>query len=240
MTISSILGCHQAECLPHNLTVGFYLVSSYVEFVSDEQLTSVIVYNGLKRYNSIPNINAIRTSKCVYVMYLFNDNISPVNIKCCMCLIYSVHPKNYAGMGTAICSTPKQMGIQCTKMKCRRFGLSTFWFVDVLVRRHFGLSTFWFVDVPVCRRFCLSTFWFFDVFVCRRFGLSTFLFVDVFVCRRFGLSTFGFVDVWVCRRFGCRRLGLSTFWPVTRQSDNFEEINLFYGSWITATCTMIL
>ena len=76
------------------------------------------------------------------------------------------------------------MGIQCTKMKCRRFGLSTFWLVDVSVCRRFGLSTFWFVDVLFCRRFGLSTFWFVDVSVCRRFGLSTFL-----------LSTFRFVDV---------------------------------------------
>ena len=86
------------------------------------------------------------------------------------------------------------------------------------VCRRFGLSTFWFVDVLVCRRFGLSTFWSVDVLVCRRFGLSTFWFVDVSVCRRFGLSTFRFVDVSVCRRFGCRRFGLSTFWPVTTQT----------------------
>ena len=67
-------------------------------------------------------------------------------------------------------------------MVCRRFGLSTFRFVDVLVCRRFGLSTFRFVDVSVCRRFGLSTFRFVDVLVCRRFG-----------CRRFGLSTFWLV-----------------------------------------------
>ena len=39
---------------------------------------------------------------------------------------------------------------------------------EVLFCRRFGLSTFWFVDVSVCRRFSLSTFW-----------LSTFRFVDV-------------------------------------------------------------
>ena len=81
--------------------------------------------------------------------------------------------------------------------------------------RSFGLSTFWFVDVLVCRRFGLSTCWFVDVLVCRCLGLSTFRSVDVLVCRRFGLSTFWFVDVSECRRFGCRRFGLSTFWPVT-------------------------
>ena len=81
--------------------------------------------------------------------------------------------------------------------------------------RYFGLSTFWFFDVLVCRRFGLSTFRSVDVLACRRFGLSTFWFVDVLACRRFGLSTFRFVDVSVCRRFGCRRFGLSTFWPVT-------------------------
>ena len=76
------------------------------------------------------------------------------------------------------------------KYVCRRFGVSTFWPVDVLVCLRFGLSTFWFVDVSVCRRFGMSTFWFVDVLVCRRFGLSTFRFVDIFV-----------VDVSVCRRF---------------------------------------
>ena len=80
-------------------------------------------------------------------------------------------------------------GIQCAKINCRRFGLSTFWFVD-----GFGLSTFWFVDVLVCRRFGLSTFCFVDVAVCRRFGLSTFRFVDVLgvdisVCRRVALAS---------------------------------------------------
>ena len=75
-------------------------------------------------------------------------------------------------------------------MECRRFGLSTFWCVDVLTCRRFGLSTFWSVDVLVCRHFGLSTFWFVEVSVCRRFGLSTFWFVDVLV-----------VDVSVCRRF---------------------------------------
>ena len=125
-------------------------------------------------------------------------------------------------------------------MVCRRFGLSTFRFVDVLVCRRFGLSTFWFVDVSVGRRFSLSTFRFVDVSVCRRFGcrrfglstfwlvtvwvfgLSTFRFVDVLVCRRFGLSTFWFVDVSVGRRFSlstfrfvdvsvCRRFGCRRF-----------------------------
>ena len=133
-------------------------------------------------------------------------------------MIYRVHPKNHAIMGiniyilnptnnnyvrTYMQYLPRIMktniqqhnGIRYTKMDCRRFGLSTFWSVDVLVCRRFGLSTFWFVDVLVC----------------RRFGLSTFRSVDVLVCGRFGLSTFWFVDVSECRRFGCRRFGLSTF-----------------------------
>ena len=105
------------------------------------------------------------------------------NTVCCMRLIYSVHPKNYASMGTDLCKYI-YMGIQGTKIKCRRFGLSTFWFIDVLVCRRFGLSTVWFVDVLVCRSFGLSTFWFVDVLVYRRLGLST-----------FWLSTFRFVDV---------------------------------------------
>ena len=62
--------------------------------------------------------------------------------------------------------------------------------------RRFGLSTFRFVDVSVCRRFGLSTFWFVDVLVCRRFGLSTFRFVDVLVCRRFGCRRFGLSTFW--------------------------------------------
>ena len=89
--------------------------------------------------------------------------------------ICAIHPKNYENKYTTI---------QCTKLYCPRFGLSTFWFVDVLVCRRFGLSMFWYVDVLVCRRFSLSTFWSADVSVCRRFGLPM-----------FWLSTFRFVDV---------------------------------------------
>ena len=88
-----------------------------------------------------------------------------------------------------------------------------FYSVDVLGCRRFGLSTLRFVDVLVCRRFG-----FVDVSVCRRFGLSTFRCVDASVCRRFGLSTFRFVDVSVHRRFGCRRFGLSTLWLVTHNN----------------------
>ena len=99
---------------------------------------------------------------------------------------------------------------------CRRFGVSTFWSVDVLVRRHFffGLLTFWSVDVLVCQCFGLSTFWF----------------VDTLFCRRFGLSTFRFVDVPVCRRFRCRRFGLSTFWPVTYKRVHFNTWKPGYKS----------
>ena len=115
------------------------------------------------------------------------------------------------------------MGIQCTKMNCRHFGLSTFWFVDVLVCRRFGLSTFWSVDVLVCRRFGLPTFWFVDVLVCRRFGLSTFQFVDVLVCRRFDqLPWHIYASVnWV--RIGASN-GLS---PVRRQAINWTNADLF-------------
>ena len=57
--------------------------------------------------------------------------------------------------------------------ECRRFGLSTFRLVDVLVCRRFGLSTFRCVDVSACRHFGLSTFW-----------LSTLRFVDVLTSNR--------------------------------------------------------
>ena len=57
----------------------------------------------------------------------------------------------------------------------------------------FGLSTFWCVDVWSCRRLSLSKF------RCRSFGLSTFQFVDVSLCQHFGLSMFRFVDGSVCR-----------------------------------------
>ena len=63
---------------------------------------------------------------------------------------------------------------------CRRFGLSTFWSVDISICRSFGLLE----DVLVCRRFSLSTFWLVDISVSQCFGLSTFL-----------LSTFRFLDV---------------------------------------------
>ena len=91
------------------------------------------------------------------------------------------------------------MGIQCTKMNCRRFGLP-FWFVDVLVCRRFGLSTLRFVNVSVCRRFVFSTFRFVDVLVCRRVGLSSFWFVDVW------FATFRFVDVLTSYRIWYRRM----------------------------------
>ena len=107
-------------------------------------------------------------------------------------LIYTIHPTNNIYVRIHMQHIPRIMktnvrlhhSIQYNKMKCRRFGLSTFWPVDVLVCRRFGLSTLWFVDVSVCRRFGLSTFRSVDVSVCRRFGMST-----------FWLSTFRFVDV---------------------------------------------
>ena len=48
-------------------------------------------------------------------------------------------------------------------LECRRFRLSKFRFVDILVCRSFGFSTFRVVDVSVC-----------PCFGCRCFGLSTF------------------------------------------------------------------
>ena len=64
--------------------------------------------------------------------------------------------------------------------ECRRFGLSTFRLVDVLVCRRFCLSTFRFVHASVCRRF-----------VCRRFGLWTFWLVTYhFVAEIWSSLTF--------------------------------------------------
>ena len=95
------------------------------------------------------------------------------------------------------CSTYHELWKQiCDFLVCRRFGLSTFWSVDLLVYRHFGLLTFPFVDVLVC---------------------------DVLVCRRFGLSTFRIVDVLVYQSFGCRRFGFSKFWPVTGSRINMHR-----------------
>ena len=134
-----------------------------------------------------------------------------------------MYPKNYENKYTTI---------QCTKLYCPRFGLSTFCMSTFLVGRCFDMSTFWFG--LVCRRFGLSTFWSVDVSVCRRFGLlmffgmSTFWFVDALVCRRFGLSTFRYPSVSVCRRFGCRRFGFSTFWPATYKRVHFDTPNPVY------------
>ena len=129
--------------------------------VCEENAKSQIIRGSHKRYLTFKIIGEIPTSRefkeiCSYV-HLSIQYVLPI--------IYMYGLYN---------------GIQCAKMNCRRFGLSTFWFVD-----GFGLSTFWFVDVSVCRRFGLSTFCFVDVAVCRRFGLST-----------FWVSTFRFVDVW--------------------------------------------
>ena len=80
--------------------------------------------------------------------------------------IYAVHPMN--------CET-----------NIYDFTMAYNWVVDVSVFRRFSLTTFCFVDVVVCRRFGHV-----DVSVCWRFGLTTFWFVDVLVvdvsvCRRF-------------------------------------------------------
>ena len=110
-----------------------------------------------------------------------------------------MYPKNYENKYTTM---------QCTKLYCPRFGLSTFCMSTFLVGRCFDMSTFWLG--LVCRRFGLSTFWSVDVSVCRRFGLLMFWYVDVLVCRRFSLSTFWSVDISVSQCFG-----LSTFWLST-------------------------
>ena len=133
-----------------------------------------------------------------------------------------MYPKNYENKYTTI---------QCTKLYCPRFGLSTFCMSTFLVGRCFDMSTFWFG--LVCRRFGLSTFWSVDVSVCRRFGLLMFWYVDVWfvdalVRRRFGLSTFRYPSVSVCRRFGCRRFGFSTFWPATCKRVHFDTLNPVY------------
>ena len=168
-------------------------------------------------------------------------------------MIYRVHPKNHAIMGINIyiwyptnnnyvriymqylprimkTNIQQHNGIQYTKMDCQRFGLSTFWSVDVSVCRRFGLSTFW----SVCRRFGLSTFRFVDVLVCRHFGLSTFWFVDVSICRRFGLSTFRSVDVLVCRRFGVSTFRLSTFRFVDVLT-SYQRDHDWFMLWLGAT-----
>ena len=76
--------------------------------------------------------------------------------------------------------------------------------VSLSLCRRFDLSTFWFVDVLVCRRFGLSTFRFVEVSVHWSFGHSTFRSVEVSVCRRY-----------VFWRECCQCFGLLTFWPVT-------------------------
>ena len=130
-------------------------------------------------------------------------------------LICRVTPNNYkvVGTDTAIHMYPKNYEnkyttVQCTKLYCPRFGLSTFCMSTFLIGRCFDMSTFWYG--LVCRRFGLSTFWSVDVSVCRRFGLLMFWYVDVLVCRRFSLSTFWSVDISVSQCFG-----LSTFWLST-------------------------
>ena len=128
-----------------------------------------------------------------------------------------MYPKNYENKYTTI---------QCTKLYCPCFSLSTFCMSTFLVGRCFDMSTFWLG--LVCRRFGLSTFRSVDALVCWCFGMSTFWFVDALVCRRFGLSTFRYPSVSVCRRFGCRRFGFSTFWPATYKRVHFDTPNPFY------------
>ena len=127
-----------------------------------------------------------------------------------------MYPKNYKNKYTTI---------QCTKLYCPRFGLSTFCMSTFLVGRCFDMSTFWFG--LVCRRFGLSTFRSVDALVCWCFGMSTFWFVDASVYRRFGLSTFRYPSVSVCLRFGCRRFGFSTFWPATYKRSTLTYQILF-------------
>ena len=104
------------------------------------------------------------------------------------------------------------MTIQCTKLYCRRFSLSTFWFVDVLVCRCWGMSMFWFVDALVCRRFGLSTFRCVDVLACRHFG-----------CRRFSLSTFWPVTY--------KRIHFNTSKPGYKYGHHFADDIFKWISW---------
>ena len=132
-----------------------------------------------------------------------------------------MYPKNYENKYTTI---------QCTKLYCPRFGLSTFCMSTFLIGRCFDISTFWFG--LVCRRVGLSTFWSVDVSVCRRFGLLMFWYVDVLVCRRFSLSTFWSVDISVSQCFG-----LSTFWLSTfRFLDVFTSYLQKGPLWHTKSC----
>ena len=81
--------------------------------------------------------------------HVFN---STVEVKACESKTYTVYIDNYAKV-----------------LKCRRFGLSMFWFVDILGCGRYGMSSFWFVDVLVCRHFGLSTFRFVDILTSKQF-----------------------------------------------------------------------
>ena len=119
-----------------------------------------------------------------------------------------MYPKNYENKYTTI---------QCTKLYCPRFGLSTFCMSTFLVGRCFGISTFWFG------------------LVCRRVGLSTFRSVDALVCWGFGMSTFWSVDISVSQCFG-----LSTFWLSTfRFLDVFTSYLQKGPLWHTKSCLWI-
>ena len=150
-----------------------------------------------------------------------------------------MYPKNYENKYTTI---------QCTKLYCPRFGLSkfcmstflvgrcfdmsTFWFG--LVCRRFGLSTFWSVDVSVCRRFGLFMFWYVDVLVCRRFGLSTFRYPSVSVCRRFGCRRFGFSTFWPATY---KRVHFDTPNPVYKYGHHFA---VDISEWISSMTFFII
>ena len=92
-----------------------------------------------------------------------------------------------------------------------------------MVCRRFGLSTFWFVDVSACRRFGLSTFRFVDVLVCRRFGLSTFRLVDISVGRRFDQLS---LQVPSCPLFV---IIASTLVCKKRQSRHLRDLNVLFS-----------
>ena len=54
----------------------YTVILNYVEFVSNDQLSSAIIQHG----HSALNINEIRTPKCEHTMCLFNDKTTHVNI----------------------------------------------------------------------------------------------------------------------------------------------------------------
>ena len=106
------------------------------------------------------------------------------------CICTDTHPSYYNSVGISNYAKYTGTDTRSTSQKStKRFGVSTFWSVHVLVCRHFSFSAmFWW---RWWRCFGLSTFWSFDVSFYRRLGLWTFQFVS----RHFALSSFWSFDV---------------------------------------------